>query len=93
VFSLENYFASKSFAEAYEYSNAYPYKEIPNTIRVHRLVTNFGTQEVFVCDKCSSNDKAAEITAIPISSSASVVGLYGWENSTAVGFFVLCLKG
>jgi hypothetical protein len=32
---------------------------------------NFGIQEVFVCDKCSSSDETVEITAVPISSSAS----------------------
>jgi hypothetical protein len=32
---------------------------------------NFGTQEVFVCDKCSSGDKTAEIAAVPILINAS----------------------
>jgi hypothetical protein len=29
-------------------------------------------QGVFVCDKCSSNDKTAEITVVPILSSAQL---------------------
>jgi hypothetical protein len=44
---------------------------------VHQLVTNFRTQEVSVCDKCSWSDKTAEITAVPISSSASAATT-GW---------------
>jgi hypothetical protein len=72
VFILEHYFASKSFAAVREaFSNAYPDKEVPNKTIVHRLVTKFGTQEVFVCDKCSSSDRTAEITAVPIANSSS----------------------
>jgi hypothetical protein len=37
---------------------------------------------VYVCEKCSSNDKTAEITAVPISSSASAATTgYGCKNS------------
>jgi hypothetical protein len=34
-------------------------------------VTHYGTQEVFVCEKCSMKDGTAETTAVLISSSAS----------------------
>jgi hypothetical protein len=45
-------------------------------------VTKFGTQEVFVCDKCSLQDKTAEIMVILISSSALVAAMgYGCKNS------------
>jgi hypothetical protein len=71
VFILEHNFASKSFAAVREaFSNAYTDKEVPNKT-IHRPITKFRTQEVFVCYKCSSSDKTAEITAVPISSSAS----------------------
>jgi hypothetical protein len=37
---------------------------------------------VFVCDNCSSSDKTAEITAVPISSGASAATTgYGCKNS------------
>jgi hypothetical protein len=65
VFILEHYFASESFAAVREtFSNAYPDKEVPNKT-AHRLVTTFRDTELFVCDKCSSRDKQAEITAVP----------------------------
>jgi hypothetical protein len=51
-----------------------PDKEVPNTTIVHRLVTKFRTQEVFVCqavDVWLSSDKTAENTVVPISSIAS----------------------
>jgi hypothetical protein len=39
-------------------------------------------QEVFACDECSSSDKTAEITALPVSSSASAAAMgYGHKNS------------
>jgi hypothetical protein len=81
VFILEHYFASKSFAAVREaFSNAYPDKEVPNKTTIHRLVTKF-RDTVFACDKCSSSDKA-EITALPISSSASAATMgYGCKNS------------
>jgi hypothetical protein len=84
VFILEHNFASKSFAAVREaFNNAYPDKEVPNKTTVHRLVTIFRDTEVFVCDKCSSSDKTAEITAVPISSSASAATTrYGCKNST-----------
>jgi hypothetical protein len=67
VFILEHYFASKSFAAIRKaFSNAYPDKEVPNKTTIHQLVTIFRDTEVFVCDKCSSSDKTAEITAVPI---------------------------
>jgi hypothetical protein len=81
VFILEHCFASKSFAAVREaLSNMFPEKEVPNKAKVHRPVTNFGTQGVFVCYKCSSSNKTAKITAIPI-------------FSIAIGFIVLCVKG
>jgi hypothetical protein len=63
VFILEHYFPSKSFpAVRGAFSNTYPDK-----YRIRQQYAdwqqNFRTQEVFVCDKCSSSDRAAEITA------------------------------
>jgi altronate dehydratase len=43
---------------------------------------HFWTQEVFVREKCSSSDRTAEITAVPVSSSASAATTgYGCNNS------------
>jgi hypothetical protein len=82
VFILEHYFTSKSFAAVREaFSNVYPDKKVPNKTVTH-MVTYFRMQEVFVCDKCSSSDRTAEITAVPISSSASAATTgYGCKNS------------
>jgi hypothetical protein len=48
---------------------------------------------VFVCDKCSSSDKTAEIMAVPMSSSASAAAMgYGCKSSIlplVLSFFVL----
>jgi hypothetical protein len=69
VFILEHYFASKSFAAVREaFSNAYPDNEVGCRIRQQYTYWqhNFGTQEVLVCDKCSSSYKAAEITVVSI---------------------------
>jgi hypothetical protein len=47
-----------------EFSSAYIDKDVPNKT-IHRLSkSNFGTQEVSVCDKCTSGDKTSEITAV-----------------------------
>jgi hypothetical protein len=83
VFILEHHFTSKSFAAVREaFSNANPDKEVPNKTIIQRLVTKFGAQEVFACDKCSFSDKIAEITAVPISSSALAATTgYGCKNS------------
>jgi hypothetical protein len=63
VFIIEHHFASKSFAAVREaFSNAYPDKEVPNKTTVYRLVTKF-RDPGSVCEKCSSSDKTAEITA------------------------------
>jgi hypothetical protein len=51
VFILEHYFTSKSSAAVREaFSNAYPDKEVPNKITIHRLVTKFRNTGS-VCDK------------------------------------------
>jgi hypothetical protein len=43
---LKHYFTSESFAAVREaFSNAYPYKEVPNGTTVHRLVTKFRATE------------------------------------------------
>jgi hypothetical protein len=79
VFILEHYFTSKSFIAAREaFGNACPDKEVLNK----KLVTNLGTQEVFVCVTSAHRaKKIIEITAIPISSSASAVTTrYGCKN-------------
>jgi hypothetical protein len=72
----------------------YPHKEVPNKTTVHRLVTNFGTEEAFISDVCSSSGKTADITFMPMSSSASAATAeYVCKNSgLAAGFVVLCLK-
>jgi hypothetical protein len=58
----------------------YPDKEVPNKT-VHQLVTEF-CNTGSVCDKFSSSDKTAEITAIPISSSALAATMgYDCKNS------------
>jgi hypothetical protein len=63
------------------FSNAYPDKEVPNKTTIHQVVPTFQDTEVFVCDKCALDDKTAEITAIPISSSASATTMgYGCKN-------------
>jgi hypothetical protein len=42
VFILEHDFAAKSFAAVREaFSNAYPDKEVPNKITIHRLATKY----------------------------------------------------
>jgi hypothetical protein len=47
---------------------------------------------VSVCDKCSSSDKTAEITAVPISSSASAATTgYGCKNSILPLVSPLCV--
>jgi hypothetical protein len=79
VFILEHYLASKSRAAVHEsFSND---KEIQNKTTMHRLATKFWDTGMFVCDKCSSSDKTAEVTAVPISSSASAATTgYGCKN-------------
>jgi hypothetical protein len=62
VFILEHSFASKQFSAVREaFSNAYLDKEVPNKTTIHRLVTEFRAQEVFVC---STSDKTAENTVV-----------------------------
>jgi hypothetical protein len=83
VFILENYFTSKLFAAVREaFSDVYPDKEVPNKTKIHRLVTKF-RDTGSICDKCSLSNKAAEITAVLISSSALAATTgYGCNNST-----------
>jgi hypothetical protein len=65
---------TKSFAAVGEvFSNAYP--EVLNNRKIHRLVRKFQTQKMFICEKCLSSDKTAEITTVPILSSASAATL------------------
>jgi hypothetical protein len=81
VFIPENYFVSKSFAAVCEsFWNAYPDQEVSNMVIIHRLVTTFWDIGS-VCDKCSSRYKIAEVTAVPISSSASAATMgYSCKN-------------
>jgi hypothetical protein len=52
---------------------------------------NFGTQEVFVYDKYSS-DRTAEIMAVPISSGASAATMgYGCKNSVLSFVLFFCV--
>jgi hypothetical protein len=81
VFILENYIASKLSAAVREaFSSAYPDKEVPNKTKIHRLLTKFrDTGSVY--GEFSSSDKTAEITAVPISSTASAATMgYGCKN-------------
>jgi len=48
-----------------EFSDVCPDKE------VHRLVTTFRDKGRFLCDTCSPSERRAEITIVPIWSSAS----------------------
>jgi hypothetical protein len=48
-----------------EFSNAYPDKEVLIKTTLHQLVTKFWDTES-VCDKCSLNDKTAEVMSISI---------------------------
>jgi hypothetical protein len=80
VFTLQHYLESKSFADVCEtFSNAYRDNETPNTRTVQRLLTT--CREAFVCDTCSTSDRTAEITAVPISNSASAANGRGCKNS------------
>jgi hypothetical protein len=76
VIILEYYFTPKSLADFREaYSSAYPDKEVPNKTTIHRLATTFW-------DICLWSKKTAEITAVPIQSSASAATVgYGCKNS------------
>jgi hypothetical protein len=58
------------------FSNAYPDREVQNKTTIHRLVSKFGTQEVFARDRCSSSDRTAEITAVQLQTTG-----YGFKNS------------
>jgi hypothetical protein len=50
VFILEHYFTSKSFAVVREaFSNAYPDKEVPNKIKVERMIRKFRVRRKFLC--------------------------------------------
>jgi hypothetical protein len=57
--------------------NDYFYKEAQN-----KTIQNFWLYEVNICDRCSSYDKAAEITDVPNSdiAKAATTG-YGCKNS------------
>jgi hypothetical protein len=60
VFILEHYFSKKSFAAVCEvFINAYHDKEVPNKTQYTDWKQNFGTQEAFAYDKCSTIDKTA----------------------------------
>jgi hypothetical protein len=95
VFILERYFVSKPFCALREaFNNACHETEVPNKTTIHRLVTKFRTQEVFICDKRSSSDKAAKMTAVPISSSASAAATgCGCRNPYSHWFCSVLLEG
>jgi hypothetical protein len=79
MFILEHYLASKLIVQFVKH---FPEKEVLDNTMVVGWCQNLGTQEVSVCDKCSSSDKSAQITAVPISSSASAATTgYGCKNS------------
>jgi hypothetical protein len=63
VFILEHYFTSKSFAAVRE---AFTMRILTRKYRIREQYTdwqqNFGTQEGFVCYKCSLSDKTAQTT-------------------------------
>jgi hypothetical protein len=82
VYIFEHYLASKSFAALREaFSNVYPDKEVPNKDNTPTGNKISGNGKC-VCDKCSSSDKTAEITAVPISSNASAATTgYGGKKS------------
>jgi hypothetical protein len=84
VFILEHHFASKSYVAARAgFSSAYPDEEVHNktTVQPTNRKQRFGKQEVLICDKLLSSNKAAEIKAVPVSSIASVATLgYGCRN-------------
>jgi hypothetical protein len=68
VFILVRHFLSKSFAAVREaFSSAYPDREVAYRIRQQYTdwQKNVGTQEVFVCDKCSSSDETSNIKELP----------------------------
>jgi hypothetical protein len=83
VFIVEHYFVSKYLATAREaLTKAYPGKKVESKTTIHQLVTIWGKWEVSVC---VTSDKTAEITAVPISSIASVATTgYGCKGSCAV---------
>jgi hypothetical protein len=67
VFVLERSSTSKSFAVAVRaaFSSAYSDKGVPSKTVIHRLVTTFrDTGSVCVCDRWTSSDRTAEITAV-----------------------------
>jgi hypothetical protein len=80
VFVLEYHFASKSsVAVREEFSNACADEEVPNNTTLRGLVIKFRDTDVFVCDKMSCR---AEITTVPLSSSASAATTgHGHNNS------------
>jgi hypothetical protein len=68
---IKHYLTSKSFAAVREVlSNAFLEKEEPNKITIHLLETKV-LATGSVCDKSSSRDERAEVSAVPIPSSAS----------------------
>jgi hypothetical protein len=73
VLILEYYFASTSLPAVREaFNNACPDKGVPNDTTVQKMLTKFWyTKKCFCATLASSSYKTAEITALPISSSAS----------------------
>lgn len=73
VFILQHCIASKSFAALCKVINkTCSHTEVPIKIRVRQLMKRRDTGR-FVRDTCSSSDKAAEITAAPVSSTVLTV--------------------
>jgi hypothetical protein len=97
VFIHERYFPSKSSAAVREtFSDAYRDREVPakTSVPEHHLVTNFWGVES-VCDKCSSSDKTAEITAVFYFTQCISCnnGIKLQECNITIGIVALCMKG
>jgi hypothetical protein len=92
VFIPEHQFASKpSAAIRQAFSNVCPELEVPNKTAIRWLLTTFLYAGSVCRDKRSSRDEAAEITAVPVSSSASTA-VTGHSCGTSVRFVILCTK-
>jgi hypothetical protein len=71
VLILEHYFSSKSSAALRAaFSNVYRDKDVQNKTTIHRLIVKCRHTKGFISYKRSSSDTEAEITAVPIASSA-----------------------
>jgi hypothetical protein len=84
VFIIEHYFASKSSAAVPEaFSNAYSVNEVQNkTKKFHRLIKFRDTESFCLWQVLIERKRRGEITAVPISSSASAATMgYGCKNS------------